>query len=71
MKIFYNCKANDFGVVWCGVYRHLLTNRLHSKAAELCLAHYNSGNYRVTATKYIEYINSIHFLSSGIDKVLL
>ena len=42
----YNCEANDLGVVWCSynertnrlhVYRRLLTNRLHGKAAELCL----------------------------------
>ena len=40
-KQFYNCKANDLGVEWCsynewtnrsGVYRRLLTNRLHGKA---------------------------------------
>ena len=46
-KLFYNCEANDLGVVWCSynkwinhlrVYRHLLTNRLHDKAAEVCLA---------------------------------
>ena len=46
-KQFYNCKANSLGVVWCSynertnclrVDRHLLTNRLHGKAAELCLA---------------------------------
>ena len=47
--------------VWCGVtimngqiicvYRGLLTNRLHGKAAELSLA--NSGNNRVTTTKYM------------------
>ena len=60
-KHFYNCKANDLGVVWCSynkrtnrlhVYRHLLTNCLHGKAAELHLA--NSRNNRVTSTKYIE-----------------
>ena len=32
-------------------YRCLLTNRLHGKAAELCLA--NSGNNRVTTTRYM------------------
>ena len=57
----------DLGVVWCSyneqknhlrVHRRLLTNRLHGKAAELCLA--NSRNNRVKSTKYIEYINSIH-----------
>ena len=44
--------------VWRGVaimsgciYRCLLTNRLHGKTAELCLA--NSCNNRVTTTKYI------------------
>ena len=61
-----NCEANDLGVVWCSyneqtnrlhIYRCLLTNRLHGKAAELCLA--NSKNNRVTTTKYIKYINSI------------
>ena len=31
--------------------RHLLTNRLHGKAPELCLA--NSRNNRVTTTKYM------------------
>ena len=44
---FYNCKTNSLGVVWCSynerknllhVYRRLLTNCLHGKAAELCLA---------------------------------
>ena len=48
-KQFYNCKANDLGVVWCS--RRLLTNRLHGKAAELCLA--NSGNNRITNKKYM------------------
>ena len=50
---------------WCNectnrllVYRRLLTIGLHGKAAELCLA--NSWNHRVTTTKYIKYINSIH-----------
>ena len=45
-KQIYSCEANSLGVVWCSyertnrlrVYRHLLTNRLHGKAAELCLA---------------------------------
>ena len=46
-KQIYSCKANSLGVVWCSynertnhlrVYRRLLTNRLHGKAAELCLA---------------------------------
>ena len=46
-KQFYSCEANSFGVVWCSynertnwshVYKRLLTNRLHGKAAELCLA---------------------------------
>ena len=46
-KQFYNCEANDLGMVWCiynkrmnrlCVYRYLLTNRVHGKAAELCLA---------------------------------
>ena len=41
-----SCEANGLGVVWCSynertnrlrVYRSLLTNRLHGKAAELCL----------------------------------
>ena len=35
--------------------KHLLTNRLHGKAAELELA-----NSCVTTTKYLEYIHSIH-----------
>ena len=43
-------------------YKRLLTNRLHGKAAELCLA--TSRNHCVTTTKYIKYINgeinSIH-----------
>ena len=43
-KRFYNCEANSLSVVWCSYneqtnrlcgYRHLLTNRLHGKAAEL------------------------------------
>ena len=46
-KQFYNCEANNLGVVWCTynertnrlrVYRRFLTNPLHGKAAELCLA---------------------------------
>ena len=46
-KQFYNCEANSLGVVWCSynewtnrlhVYRCLLINRLHGKAAELSLA---------------------------------
>ena len=46
-KQIYSCEANGLGVVSCSynkrtnrlrVYRCLLTNRLHSKAAELCLA---------------------------------
>ena len=44
-KQFYKFKANDLSVVWSRyngrivyicVYRHLLTNRLHDKAAKLC-----------------------------------
>ena len=43
----YSCEANSLGVVWCSYnertnrlrfYRRLLTNCLHGKAAELCLA---------------------------------
>ena len=42
-KKFYNCEANSLGVLWrrtnhLHVYRRLLTNRLHCKEAELCLA---------------------------------
>ena len=41
-KQFYNYKANDLGVVQqtnhLHVYRRFLTNRLHDKAAKLCLA---------------------------------
>ena len=33
MMCSYNKRTNRLGV-----YRHLLTNRLHGKAAELCLA---------------------------------
>ena len=42
-RLFYNCKATVTVLVWCGVaiskmngqiYKRLLTNRLHSKAAE-------------------------------------
>ena len=51
--------------VWCGVaimkgqivypvYRPLLTDRLHGKAAELCLA--KSGNNRLATTKYMSTI---------------
>ena len=45
-KQIYSFEANSLGVVWCSynewtnrlcVYRRLLTNRLHGKAAELCL----------------------------------
>jgi len=38
------------------MYKRLLTNRLHGKAAELCLA--NSWNNSVTTTKHIVYINN-------------
>ena len=46
-KHIYSCEANSLGVVSCSynertnrlhVYRCLLTNRLHGKAAELWLA---------------------------------
>ena len=43
-KQVYNCEANNVGVVYneyingLGVYWRLLTNPLHRKAAELCLA---------------------------------
>ena len=46
-KQIYSCEANSLGVVWCSynertnrlrVCRHLFTNRLHGKAAKLCLA---------------------------------
>ena len=46
-KQFYTCKANSLGVAWCSynertnclcVYRRWLTNHLHGKATELCLA---------------------------------
>ena len=45
-KQFYICEANVLVVGWCSynkwmnhscVYRYLLANRLHGKAAELCL----------------------------------
>ena len=48
-KQIYSCEANS---LWCSyneqtnrlrVYRCLLTNRLHGKAAELCL----TNNYKV------------------------
>ena len=70
--------------VWCGVaimngqIVNVLTNCLHGKEAELCLA--NSRNNRVTTKKYIGYFNSIHsthpwrprytllFLSRGFGK---
>ena len=51
--------------MWCSynertnclrVYRRLLKNCLHGKAAQLCLA--NSGNNRVTTTKYMSTIIS-------------
>ena len=66
--------------VWCGVaimkrgIVYLFTDRLHVKAAELCL------NNSVMTTKYVKCINSIHgtcpqqayvFLSRGVGKVLL
>ena len=47
----YNERTNHLRV-----YRCLLTNRLHGKAAELCLA--NSGNNRVTTTKYMSTLAS-------------
>ena len=38
-KQIYSCEANSLGVVWCSyrlrIYRRLLTNHLHGKAAEL------------------------------------
>ena len=46
-KQIYSCEANSLSVVWCSYkertnrlrdYRRLLTNRLHGKAAEICLA---------------------------------
>ena len=40
-KQIYDCKANSLGVMWCSYIERknrLLTNRLHGKAAELCLA---------------------------------
>ena len=46
-KQFYKWEVNSLGVVWCSynewtnrlrVYRCLLINQLHGKAAELCLA---------------------------------
>ena len=43
--------------VWCVeaiMNGHLLTNRLHGKAAELCLA--NIGNNREATTKYMSTI---------------
>ena len=34
-----NSEANNLGGMWSRIiHRHLLTNRLHGKAAELCLA---------------------------------
>ena len=58
----------------------LLTNRLHGKAAELCLA--NSGNNRVTTTKYMSTLiastacvhsmcprHALLLLSCGVGKV--
>ena len=68
-KQFYNCKANDLGIVWCSynewknplhVYRRLLTNPLHGKAAELCLA--NNRNNSVTTTKYMSTLIAWHAL---------
>ena len=47
IKQIYSCEATSLGVVWCSynertnrlrVYRCLLTNYLHGKEAELCLA---------------------------------
>ena len=54
-------------VVWCSyneLTNCLLTNRLHGKAAEICLA--NDYDYKIH-----EYINSTHntFLSCGIGKL--
>ena len=40
-KQIYSCEANSLGVVWCSYNERtsrLLTNHLHGKAAELCLA---------------------------------
>ena len=71
------CSYNEWTNCLC-VYRRLLANCFHEKAAELCLA--NSWKNRVATTKYIKYINSIQsmcpqhallFLSFGVGKVLL
>jgi len=59
--IEYSMHYSFYHMCWSEVslmlYKRLLTNCLHAKAAELCLA--NSWNHNVTTTKYIEYINSI------------
>ena len=78
-KQIYSSKANALGVAWCSynerthrlrVYRRLLANHLHGKAAELCLA--NSWNNSITTTKYIEYIKGqlkwkIHIMFYKLD----
>ena len=55
------------------MYKCLLTNCLHGKAAELYLA--NSRNLCVTITKYLEYINSVYgtcyYFYTCVSKVLL
>ena len=56
--VYYNEQTNLLHV-----YKCLLTNRLHDKAAELCLA--DSLNNSVTTTKYIEYNYSIRHMSTA------
>ena len=49
----------------------MLTNRLHGKGAELCLA--NSQNNSVITTKHMSttHVRTYVFLSRGVSKVLL
>ena len=53
MGVVYNKGTNHLHA-----YRHLLTNRLNDKTAELYLA--KSLNNNVTTTTYIKYISGIH-----------
>ena len=59
--IFNLCELFCATKIWhytVGVYRGLLTNCLHGKAAELCLT--NSWNNSVTNTKYISTLKGLY-----------
>ena len=79
-KQIYSCEANSLGVVWYSynkqinrlcVYRCLLTNHLHGKAAELCLANSiattNTSNTLIASGMCPWH--ALLFLSRGVGKV--